>query len=221
MKKETRTASSFGACGRDPLGSSRGPYSRMHYHFSDARASDIRANDRCDENRRRRNEDRYGEHRTSRYGDRFDEPKRTRDACSDMSSRDRHRWWSPSYDDWASSSRRETRDEGYDPYEFVYGTCKQRNGTFGNEEKVKNGGDSRFSDKKSTEMKSKIYAGSEEFCLEDPYMYKKRAMRLFNEVSKRNRSSRPAEEGLKAALEEAASESDGRDTSERIFQLSS
>ncbi|EYB93226.1 hypothetical protein Y032_0184g1008 [Ancylostoma ceylanicum] len=223
MRKETRTAPTFGVGARCPMSSSRGLYSRLPFDYTDN--GEVRGKDLYDEYQRRRNEDRYDDRR-SRHGVRFDEQKRTRDAHSDMSSRDRRRWWSPSYDDyWTSSSRRGARYEGctrYDPYEDLFDAMKQNNAMLKKDEKVKNNRESRVGEKKSTEIKQKRAADSTELGIERDREndVRRRAEKFLEEVSGRKKNSLPAEEGLKAAVEEAAREPngrDGRDTNCRCF----
>ncbi|RCN40354.1 hypothetical protein ANCCAN_13703 [Ancylostoma caninum] len=221
MKKEKRNAPLFGADVRDSSSSFRMPFSfRMPSDSCDI--AEVRGSDLYDEFHRRRNDDRYDDRRSCRFGNgvRFDEQKRTRDGYSDMSSRDRHSWWSPSRDDyWTPSSRRGCRYDEYDPYDSLYGTCKQRKDTFGKEEKAKNDRESRLDEKKPAEMKQKKSADSKEFGTihERENDVRRRAMKLLDEVSGRKKNSRPAEEGLKAAVEEAARKSNGRDTNCRCF----
>ncbi|KIH56376.1 zinc finger, ZZ type, partial [Ancylostoma duodenale] len=221
MKKEKRTAPLFGAGVRDSSSSCRKPYSfRMPSDSCDI--DEVGGRGLYDEYQRRRNEDRYDERRSPRYGYgvRFEEQKRMRDGYSDMSSRDRHRWWSPSYDDdWTSSSRRGCRYDDYDPYDSLYGSRNQRNNTFGKEEKAKSDRESRFGEKKPTEMKQKRSVDFKDFGTihERENDVRRRAMKLLDEVSGRKNKSHPTEEGLKAAVEEAARESNGRDTNCRCF----
>ncbi|KAK6758922.1 hypothetical protein RB195_016260 [Necator americanus] len=192
VRKERHTYPPFGVGARGSLGCSRswrGSHLRNPFEYRDTRDFDC-----YDERRRLRDEE-----------DRYDEQKRTGDAAKN--GRDQRRWWSSPYNDWSSPGRRNFRCD-YDPFELhSHGFSAERRRSAENEEKAKGSGCNLFEEKNFTETKKpRKSLVSGEFCnrfdgRSDPF---RRSINGLGELIRRNKVCRPAEEGLKEAVKEAA-----------------